>query len=517
MSGKIKKIILIVLSVILLAAIGVGAYFIARDVIAESKSEGSTEIQQPEQPVDPAPPADPETPTQPSEPEKPSISVGSSLKIAKDWISIADTDWYSADLSEYEIGTVEELAGLAKLSQESVKFENKEINLTNDISLQSLYENDFMITSIKTFSGIFNGNDYTISGFFGRYNLFNIIDGGTIKNLSFNVDQASASLVGTVQSDAATFKNIEVTGTFNNNTSLLGGIVSAVGFYGSALFDNCNVDITFVLNGQVGYYGGLIGCINSFGTTAVTVSNCDINMSVNGEIVQSIGGLFGYSNNVPITIANSSVNFVDSYVVWDNIDFQYSFNFIGVSGVGLIEGTTAETSSSIDCDVTGELKISTSIDSSGKFYEISNVSNITNSTSNLTVIVSSDFIDWTCPWGKYIGGYYGQILSTSITDVETGFVYNTQAYIISENGVFYKAFAFYDKEKDILNYLSYKEIDDLSDIIKVIDYDNGKFLVTLDDLTFNYVIENQKLNVSSENGESEGPFVLCKNLIKVEI
>lgn len=515
MSSKVKKIILIVLSVILLVGIGVGAYFIARDVI-DSRSEGSTEIQQPEEPVDPAPPTDPETPTQPSEPDKPSISVDSSLKVTKDWVEIADTSWYNADLSSYEIGTVEELAGLVKLSQESVTFANKEINLTTDISLQGLYEDDFKISSVRTFSGTFNGNDHAISGFSERYALFDTVNGGTIKNLSFNVDQSSASLVRTIQSNTATFENINVSGTFNASSTTLGGIIGYVNFYASAVFDNCNVDITLTLDGQPAWYGGLVGIIQSFDTSSVTISNCDVNMSVNGEIVRSIGGLFGKTLNVPVTVTNSTVNFENSSIIWDNANYAYSSIFEAVSGVGYIQGTTAE-ASSIDCDVTGEVTIGVSIDSAGKFYEITNAGDTANSTSSLTVIVSSESIDRTCPWGEYIGGYYGQILPTSITDVETGFVYNTQAYMILEDGFFYKAFAFYDKEKDILTYLSYQDIENFTDIVKVVDYANGEFTLDVMDYVYYISIENGILNAYDSTEVDETDYILCQNLIKVVV
>lgn len=513
MSSKIKKIILIVLSVILLAAIGVGAYFIARDVI-DSRSEGSTEIQQPEEPVDPAPPDDPETPTQPSEPEKPSISVDSSLKVTKDWVEIADTSWYNEGLSSYEIGTVEELAGLVKLSQESVTFANKEINLTSDISLQGLYEDDFEISPVRTFSGIFNGNDYMISGFFGRYNLFNIINGGTIKNLSFNVDQSSASLVGTVQSNTATFENINVSGTFNASSTTLGGIIGSVNFFASAVFDNCNVDITLTLDGQSGWYGGLVGIIQSSSTNSVTISNCDVNMSVNGEIVRSVGGLFGKTLNVPVTVTNSTVNFENSSIIWDNANYAYSSIFEAVSGVGYIQGTTAE-ASSIDCDVTGEVTISVSIDSAGKFYEIINAGDTTNSTSSLTVIVSSESIDRTCPWGEYIGGYYGDVLAGKLTHSATGFEYNTEAYMILKNGGFLKTYAYYDAEKDTLTYLYSDTLE--SGAIQVIDYANGEFTLDVMDYVYYISIENGILNAYDSTEVDETDYILCQNLIKVVV
>lgn len=512
MSSKVKKIILIVLSVILLAAIGVGAYFIARDVI-DSRSEGSTEIQQPEQPVDPAPPDDPETPTQPSEPEKPSISVDSSLKVTKDWVEIADTSWYNADLSSYEIGTVEELAGLVQLSQEFVTFANKEINLTSDISLQGLYEDDFEVSSLRTFSGTFNGNDHTISGFSERYALFDTINGGTIKNLSFNIDQSSASLVRTVQSNTATFENINVSGTFNASPAALGGIVSFLDFYASAVFDNCNVDISLTLDGQSGWYGGLVGIIQSF-SKSVTISNCDVSMSVNGEIVRSVGGLFGKTLYVPVTVTNSSVNFENSSIIWDNANYVYSSAFEAVSGVGYIQGTTAE-ASSIDCDVTGEVTISVSIDSAGKFYEITNAGDTTNSTSSLTVIVSSESIDRTCPWGEYIGGYYGDVLAGKLTHSATGFEYNTEAYIVLKNGGFLKTYAYYDAEKDTLTYLYSDTLE--SGAVQVVDYANGEFTLDVMDYVYYVSIENGILNAYDSTDIDETDYILCQNLIKVVV
>ncbi|MGM9533847.1 MAG: hypothetical protein ACI3VR_01280, partial [Intestinibacter sp.] len=113
---------------------------------------------------------------------------------------IYDVDWYSTDKTEFTITTKDQLVGLANivngktLNISKDNFAGKTIKLGNDIALNSaeLFSKDEngdvtvsgepeVFTSIKSFQGTFDGQNYTISGLYNA-SLFDSIENGTLKN-----------------------------------------------------------------------------------------------------------------------------------------------------------------------------------------------------------------------------------------------------------------------------------------------------------------------------------------------
>ena len=113
------------------------------------------------------------------------------------WDGTSDISWYSESRNTFALDTAEELAGLSELVNSGNPFEGKTIRLRSSIDL-----NGFEFTPIGSnnipFKGIFDGGNNTIYGFDNdstgicdddgnRYftAFFTSVDGGTIKNISF--------------------------------------------------------------------------------------------------------------------------------------------------------------------------------------------------------------------------------------------------------------------------------------------------------------------------------------------
>ena len=122
----------------------------------------------------------------------------------------ADTSWYDADKSVYYIYDANDLLGFANLAAGGNNFSGKTIMLMADIDLNPGWNADVTIgdkvvfptapatawPNIATFKGTFDGNGYTVSGIYSAETiteqtgtnggLFDILDGGTVKNLKIS-------------------------------------------------------------------------------------------------------------------------------------------------------------------------------------------------------------------------------------------------------------------------------------------------------------------------------------------
>ena len=117
--------------------------------------------------------------------------------------------------------------------------------------------------------------------------------------------------------DAATVKNLKVTGEYYSDSKFIGGITGYT--YGNCVIDNCDVAVKIysTVDGD-GTHGGLIGVNETAGTV---VSNCLIDCPMFGESTNSCGGVIGWSTNASTvkntlilsqgsTISSSSCNIV---------------------------------------------------------------------------------------------------------------------------------------------------------------------------------------------------------------
>ena len=169
--------------------------------------------------------------------------------------------------------------------------------LTADIDLSGYTGTAFHIIGTdydNPFTGVFDGNDHTISNFtysstgVSFIGLFGYVGSGEIKNLGLqnvNVDGGTGWNVGGLVglNEYGTVSNCYATGNVSGDKRV-GGLLG-LNYYDSTV-SNCYA--TGSVTGD-DYVGGLVG-INHFGT----VSNCYATGNVFGS--GSVGGLVGYNN-----------------------------------------------------------------------------------------------------------------------------------------------------------------------------------------------------------------------------
>lgn len=231
------------------------------------------------------------------EAEEATAALLSDEQPSENWIEDADTSWYSEDGTDFEIGTAEELAGLAKLVNEGTAFHNanfvtKTITLTDDIDLDGKMwtpignaggdrgkDNGFF-----PFMGTFDGNEFTISnvsvydtnepnlkyanlGLFGSIGKYDDAPITTVKNLTVNnakviTSQITSQLGSNVaavigNANASTvITNVHLTGTVEiEGWSFIGGIVG----HGYPQMSDCSVEAEGTIHAYQWCCGALVG------------------------------------------------------------------------------------------------------------------------------------------------------------------------------------------------------------------------------------------------------------------
>jgi len=292
------------------------------------------------------------------------------LKITSD-TARADVSWYDESKSEYEISTVDELYGLAKLSQ-TISFAGKTIKLTKDIPVNKLASGetakDLAIKEVVNqwlpigksvaFEGIFDGQEHTISGIYVNETsdyagLFGQSK-GVIKNVSLKDSYivSAGNMVGSVVGFATgniqnVYSNAVVESTAVQVATTqagtvfyeCGGIVGRFGSGSEATISNCWFDGTVSSNNRG--VGGIVGRI-AMGTK--TLKNClatkEVTSTVSGTGVWA-GGLIGAimpQTTVEVTIQESL-----------NIATVKTAHFVGVGSVaGLVYNDASITKATIN-------------------------------------------------------------------------------------------------------------------------------------------------------------------------
>ena len=201
------------------------------------------------------------------------------------WDGEADTSWYQADATEFQIATAEQLAGLAQLVNDGYTFEGKTIKLTADIVLNDIKDWESWETTAPTnswtpignssqpFTGTLDGAGHSVSGIY--------INSGTDYQ----------GLVGVLGSDGA-LQNLGVKASYIKGSNFVGG-VCGMNMMGNVI--NC-YNIGSVA-GTGGYVGGLCG------ENYATVTNCYNSGSVAGS--EGVGGLCGYNDGTVTNCYNT--------------------------------------------------------------------------------------------------------------------------------------------------------------------------------------------------------------------
>ena len=211
-----------------------------------------------------------------------SFILGSLLFIPKTTLAYsADFNGDGTEESPYLITSIDELRSMAYLDYDNARYKEKNYKLTTDLDLSNI-EWKPIGTPSNRFSGVFDGDGHTISGFYAKYSEY-------------------TGLFGYVR-NTGVIKNITLYGTINDGDSDLtegasvGGIVGHL--YGTVSHCTSYVDISINRSCSTGLYvGGICGSMESeagIGSCAnygIISVNCE--STSNGEVF--VGGICGYS------------------------------------------------------------------------------------------------------------------------------------------------------------------------------------------------------------------------------
>ena len=241
--------------------------------------------------------------------------------------NIISTSWYNEEKKEFVITNAGQLAGFAKLVDDGNTFAGKTVKLGGNIDLENkLFEPIGSYRYDKAFSGVFDGQGYTISNLSqntwelnnGYYyedlglGLFGLVDNAVIKNLNINGADISgeSAICGTIAACAygnSTFENIDIRRANVADYQYYAGAV--VGWAsGNHEYININVDESTMVGGQWGDFdnsnGGVIGGAGS--SAKINMKNCNIacRMDAYNDVISAYewyayrrsGMLIGYSN-----------------------------------------------------------------------------------------------------------------------------------------------------------------------------------------------------------------------------
>ena len=206
----------------------------------------------------------------------------------------ADTTWYNEADTVFTITTIEELYGLAELSNGGNTFEGKTIKLSKDIYLNEGDATEWSqnaplntwtpIGKATAFAGTFDGQGHKISGMYINETSSNNVGlfaqtavGSTIKNLAIinSYIKSTKQFVGSVAGIAlGTFDTIYSDAIIEMASNDAGGIGGTVNAGTENKFKNCWFNGTITGIGQSAYYmGGIVGAVRNANTEAI-MNNC---------------------------------------------------------------------------------------------------------------------------------------------------------------------------------------------------------------------------------------------------
>ena len=214
------------------------------------------------------------------------------------WNGEADTSWYQADATEFQIATAEQLAGLAQLVNAGYTFEGKTIKLTADILLNNTegWENWGSTAPANRWTPIGNSWENQFTGTLDG-------DGHSVSGIYINSTANYQGLVGYLGSGGA-LQNLGIKASYIKGGYRVGGLC---GWNDGGTVTNCYN--TGNVTGTGNYVGGLCGW-NDGGT----VTNCYNTGNVTGT-GDYVGGVCGYNDGTVTNCYNTgNVTGNDAYV-----------------------------------------------------------------------------------------------------------------------------------------------------------------------------------------------------------
>ncbi len=257
------------------------------------------------------------------------------------WSSYADTDWYTADGTEFTLTAPEQFAGLAKLVNSGKNMKGITIKLGKNVDFAAhRFDEVIGMNNDNPFSGTFEGGNYTISGvkifepkgafvgFFGQTNEA-VIRNTVVRNATVVGSNTAGAFVSNVYnkglvSNCHAYDCRVVTAPFETSFggSSAGSVVGAMvdfskmencsatdmeiycvgqsGAFISQAYNQCEVTNCFVedskLTADVGLIGGFVGAnLAFFPGTQSTFTNCyalDVDLVLFDAGEQAIAGGF---------------------------------------------------------------------------------------------------------------------------------------------------------------------------------------------------------------------------------
>ena len=282
-----------------------------------------------------------------------SVTVnGQTVSTTGPWQGGVDTAWYEENpqLSSYTISNPDQLAGLSKLVNSGIDFDNVTVYLDEDIDLSNLawtpigsLANDEIgprdeglvfgsdDEDYNGFKGVFDGQGHVVSNLYIKANktlwftpvnsfkgLFGILEpGSAVQNLTLtNVSiPKSNGFVGSIagyvpsssgEQEAVALKNITVNGDIEIYALFnVGGLVGRSESGSSINFENCSIagtDGSYIESfstSSIAFAGGLIGAEYSSSDSMLS------NVSVRGTDVigyyRAVGGIAGHINYATVS------------------------------------------------------------------------------------------------------------------------------------------------------------------------------------------------------------------------
>ncbi len=248
------------------------------------------------------------------------LSVMPMSVFAEDGVWTADTSWYNTADSEFTINSEEQLAGLAAIVNGTAdgintdNFNGKTIKLGKDIDLKGKQWTPIGYCG-KSFTGIFDGGDNSISNLYAVYELSNTSVNNTIglfgkiespaiiKNVIINNATVKGSLnVAVLVGYAYTGKeisNCHVKGDIVVDAWWYSGVIAGYGYISNVI--NCTVignDGSYIKGNNGSYIGGIMG-FRGEGSN-IKIADCSVeNLTITGvDRVGGISGMAHYGNEI---------------------------------------------------------------------------------------------------------------------------------------------------------------------------------------------------------------------------
>ena len=230
------------------------------------------------------------------------------------WDGTVDTSWYDPDDAKesYTLTTAEQLAGLARLVNEDVRFTDTTILLDNDLDLSGhewISIGSGANTPAYAFGGTFDGQGHVINGLYShedyrsddpdktahntiRHGLFGAVYEGTIRNLGVRDADILIS-----EKDVSTYGMGIIVDWFTNST--MSGCYSTGSITGGSYIEK-------YIGGLVGFANGDIAIQASYSQAVITGNYTNSGDYYDDGMVywDSLGGILGASYTGTATITD---------------------------------------------------------------------------------------------------------------------------------------------------------------------------------------------------------------------